>query len=251
MNPRAAYTPAIKLSTGEILSGDSHSVLALKAIGMGFKDNLISGNLNYNHQFYPMNPTDEDLVPKIENEKGAIKFGSECSKGERDACERLIHKNELLHIVVQRWDNLRRLPMVAAAKRLENGVIYTDAVAHGAIKNLHPDITFSESISDTHFLSIAGFLHDDGRFFDRRQAAQICLSLTGIALNKEKMVSGEEWIPLIKDRDDAIDFGQRMHMKGFHHAKERIDIFTSLKKHLDHVKLLRMALKEFKEQNKK
>ena len=91
-------------------------------------------------------------------------------------------------------------------------------------------------------MSIAGFLHDDGRFFDRQQAAMVGLNLTGFMLNEEKMISGEEWIPHLKDKDDAIDFGNRMHFKGLYIAKQRVDVFKSLRKHLEYVELLQTAI---------
>ena len=245
MNPKAAYARAVRLSNGVVLSGEAHSILALKAISMGLEDNLVSGHVNYEGKFRPMYSIDKEIIPKIKSEEDAIKFADRCSKGERNACERLTKNNKFLQIVVDRWDNLRRLPMIAAGKRLDNGYIYTDGVAHGSIKALHPDITFNKTAADTHQLCIAGFLHDDGRFFDRKQAAAVCLQITGIVLNEDSMISGEEWIPILKDKDDARDFGQRMHLKGYHHAINRIDMFRTLKKNLEHIYFLEIATREY------
>lgn len=242
MNPERAYTPAIKFETGEILSGEPHPILALKAIEMGVQDNLISGHLNAKDDFLPIYPQDEDLIPKINSERVAIKFAHECSKSQRDACERLSKNgDEILKVVVERWNTLRRLPMIVAAKRLDNDHIYTDGASHGQIVGFHPDLTFVQSAADTHQMAIAGFLHDDGRFLTRQQAALVSKTLTGVVLNEEKMISGEEWIPHIEDEDDAIDYGNRMHFKGLAVAQQRIDVFTSLRKHKNHVKLLMIA----------
>lgn len=244
MNPKAAYKPAIKLSDGTILSGRSHTILALKALSIDIDHNLIAGNLNYMGDFFPMYPKDEDLIPDIYSEKYALEFAHSCSKGQRDACERLIPKNEFLKIVVERWDTLKRLPLTVAVKRGDNGHIYTEGSAHGAIGLNHPDLTFVKTAADTHVLSTAGFLHDDGRFLDRQQAAHVCLSLTGIVLNKEKMLSGEEWIPPLKNKEEALEFGQAMHERAKSLARQRIDAFTSLRKHPEHVEFLKIAVAE-------
>ena len=241
MNPERAYTPAIKLESGEILTGDPHPILALKAIEMGHHYGLVSGNVNAKGKFLPMYPKDEELIPKIITKRNAIEFAHNCSKRQRDACERLSKDKPILKLVVERWDTLRRLPLIVAAKRLDNGYIYADGVSHGEVVKFHPDITFVETASDTHQLAIAGFLHDDGRFLTREQAAVVAKSLTGVLLNEEKMISGEEWIPRLEDEDDAIDYSEKMHMKGLAIARQRIDVFTSLKKHQNHVKLLTLA----------
>ncbi len=244
MNPERAYTPAIRLESGEILSGEPHSILALKAMETGEYEGLISGHLNAKNEFLAVYPKDEDIIPKIKNKANALSFAYKCSKGQRDACERLSNNgNKILKIVVDVWDNLMRLPMVVAAKRLDNNYIYTDGASHGNIRNFHPDITFVETAADTHQLAIAGFLHDDGRFLTRQQAAMLCKHLTGVVLNEEKMLSGEEWIPKLKDEKDAENFGNRMHLKGFAIAKQRIHVFKSIRKNLDHVELLKIAIK--------
>jgi len=243
MNPERAYSPAIKLSSGEVITGESHPILALRAIEMELSNNLVAGHLNVKEHFLPIYPKDEDIIPKIKHEVNALKFAHSCSMGQRNACERLSKNgNKFLKTVVKRWDSLRRLPLVVAAKRLDNDYIYTDGASHGEIINFHPDITFVKTAADTHQLSIAGFLHDDGRFFDRQQAAMVGLNLTGFMLNEEKMISGEEWIPHLKDKDDAIDFGNRMHFKGLYIAKQRVDVFKSLRKHLEYVELLQTAI---------
>lgn len=244
MNPERAYIPAIKLNNGEVLSGEAHSILALKAFEMGFHENLVAGHLNAKENFLPVYPKDEDIVPKIKSKPEALEFAHLCSKTQRDACERLSKNgNKYFKIVVERWDTLRRLPMVVAAKRLDNNYIYTDGPSHGEIIRFHPDITFVETASHTHQLAIAGFLHDDGRFLTREQAALVSKQLTGVVLNEGKMISGEEWIPHIEDENDAKDYGERMHFKGLGIAKQRIDIFTSLRKHSKHIKLLKIAIK--------
>lgn len=246
MNPERAYHPAIKLNSGEVLSGEVHSILALRAIEMGLQDNLIAGNVNAKGKFCPMYPADKDLVPKIHNYIEALKFAHNCSKGQRDACERLSKNgNKHFKTVVEKWDNLRRLPLVVAAKRLDNNYIHTDGVSHGELINFHPDIAFVKTAADTHQLSIAGFLHDDGRFLTREQAAKVSISMTGFVLNENKMLSGEEWIPKIEDKDDALDLGRRMHFKGVAVARQRIDVFRSLKKHINHANLLHIAIGEF------
>jgi len=242
MNPERAYSPAVKMSNGEVITGEYHPILALRAIDMGLDKNLVSGNVNAKGKFCSMHPTDEEIIPKIKNEFRALEFAHSCSKGQRDACERLSESNQLLKMVVERWDTLRRLPLIVAAKRLDNDYIYTDGASHGEIINFHPDITFVKTAADTHQLSIAGFLHDDGRFFNRQQAAIVAINLTGVLLNEEKMISGEEWIPHLKDEDDAIDFGNRMHFKGLNIAKQRVDVFKSLRKHLEYVELLKVAI---------
>jgi len=244
MNPERAYSPAIKLSSGEVLSGGAHFVLALEAMDMGLLDNLVSGHVNAKGEFCPMYPNDEDLIPKIITKYDALEFAHSCSKDQRDACERLSSNSPVLKIVVERWDTLRRLPLTVAAKRLDNNHIYTDGVSHGAIINFHPDITFVETAAGTHQLSIAGFLHDDGRFLTRQQAAIVGMSLTGVLLNEEKMISGEEWIPHLEDEDDAKDFGNRMHFKGLAIARQRTDVLKSLRKHPEHIKLLTIAIEE-------
>ena len=244
MNPERAYQPAIKLSDGEVLSGEAHSILVLRAVEMGLQDNLTAGHLNAKGIFFPVYPTDEDLIPKIDNEISAIEFAHSCSKGQRDACERLSNGNHYFKFVVERWDSLKRLPMFCAVKRLDNGHIYLDVPAHGSTLRRHPELTFVETATDTHQLAIAGFLHEDGRFLNRLQAAQVMTSITGITLNQEKMLSGEEWIPKLESEDDAVALGRRMHERATFIAKDRINVFTSLRKNEEHVEFLKIALKE-------
>lgn len=244
MNPERAYKSAIKLSDGRILAGEDHLLLTMKAIDMG-EEKMVAGHLNSKEEFYPIYPKDEDLIPTIDDKYDAVEFAHSCSKGQRDACERLSKGNDWFAFVVERWDSLRRLPLIAAVKRLDTGYIYFDRASHGGITLQHPDLTLVETASDTHKMAIAGFLHEDGRFLDRIQSAKVVMSITGILLNEDSMLSGEEWIPVIKDEADALDLGQKMHLKGSIIARERINVFTSLKKHLDHVELLKIALKEY------
>jgi len=245
MNPKRISIPAVRLSDGEIISGDHHTILTLKAIRMGYKGTLVSGNLNYEGKFYPMYPIDEELIPKLKSENDAIKFAEKCSKGERDACKRLSSGDDLLKAVVTRWDSLRRLPMVVGAKRLDNNYIYTDGIAHGNFVTRHPDITFVKSAAHWKQLAIAGFLHDDGRFLTREQAASVCMKLSAFPINKDKLISGEEWVPPLKNEGDAKDFGKRMHIKGRDQVSNKINIFKYLKKNLEYVKLLEVALNSY------
>ena len=135
--------------------------------------------------------------------------------------------------------------MVLAIKRLDNNYVYTDGCAHGVIIIKHPDITLVETAAHWKQLAIAGFLHDDGMFLTREQAANVCLGLGGFPLEK-RLLSGEEWVPPLKDKDDAIDFGKKMHTRGYEQVIHKIRIFSYLKKNLEYVELLEVALEVYK-----
>lgn len=181
------------------------------------------------------------MIPNITDEKSALIYASECSKGERDLCEELSQGDDLFKVVVDRWDSLKRLPLIVAVKRDDH--IYFDGPSHGSIVKKHPELTFVEA--DNLQFSIPGFLHDDGRFLTREQAANVGLYLTGILLNERQMLSGEEWIPKIETKDDAEELGLNMHFRGYNIAKQRINIFRSLKKHEQHIKFLTIAIDLF------
>lgn len=240
MNPERFCTPALRLEDGKLLTGHSHLELAFEAMEMGLERYAVVGHVDSKGIFRPIYPIDEELIPNLKNENDAIKFAENCSKSERDACERLSTGNDLLKVVVNRWDSLRRLPMVIGIKRLDSNYVYTDGAAHGTIVTRHPDITLVESASHWKQLAIAGFLHDDGMFLTREQAANVCLGLGGFPLEK-RLLSGEEWVPPLKDKDDAIDFGKKMHNKGYNQVIHKIRIFSYLKKNLEYVDLLKIA----------
>jgi hypothetical protein len=242
MNPKRISIPALRLPDGKVLKGRSHIELAFE---VNLERNAIVGHVNYEGVFKPIFPIDEEIVPKLKCEKDALEFAESCSKGERDACERLSEKNDLLKLVVTRWDQLKRLPMVVASKRLDNNYIYLDGVAHGTNVLNHPDITYTKTDDPHKTMAIPGFLHDDGRFLSRQQAANVCVSLGGICM-ENRLLSGEEWIPPLNNEEQAEDFGKNMHYKAYGQIKQRSLVFKSLKKHSEHIKLLEVALEIYK-----
>jgi hypothetical protein len=89
-----------------------------------------------------------------------------------------------------------------------------------------------------------GFLHDNGNFLSRVAARHFVHHLTGFTINEHELISGEEWIPTLKQESDAIEWAARMHPRAVSIVKMRINIFNARRKHQDHVRLLRLALKE-------
>ena len=89
-----------------------------------------------------------------------------------------------------------------------------------------------------------GFLHDDGRFLSREQAANLVQYLTGYTINEHQLISGEEWIPRLDDDNQARLWAARMHPRAVSIVRLRINIFNARRKHQGHVRLLKLALSE-------
>ena len=245
MNEKRISIPALRLPNGEVLTGNSHIELAFEA---NLERDAVVGHVDYKGNFKPIFPIDEELIPKLKNRIEALNFAESCSKGERDACERLSKRDELLKVVFKRWDQLKRLPMVVASKRLDNNYIYLDGVSHGINVLNHPDITYTKIDNPHKTMAIPGFLHDDGRFLTREQAANVCRMLGGICIG-DRLLSGEEWIPPLNNEEEAKLFGRNMHIKAFRQITDRMRIFKALKKHLEHIKLLEVVVEIYQREN--
>lgn len=247
--------PAIRLPDGRILSGGSHSSLLLEAIGLGVENGMDSGYLNDDGAFKPTYPKPSDFLPKkIKGKRHAIAMADRASWAMRDAAVSLIRSgrddDEFLKIFVDRMNSLCHLPMMPAIRNTDSGEVFSGALLHTRIKPMYPNLVpastldrYSGPVSPAEL----GWVHFDGRFLTKAQAAYIATSLTGVTIDPHRFVAGEEWIPRLDSEEDAIYLGMHFHFRGRHSAKQRIKIFDSIKKYRKHCKLLKIALDVFQQ----
>ena len=127
---------------------------------------------------------------------------------------------------------------------MNTGIIYSGTDSHRGLKHKY-GIVFSEESKlkkPESILCIPGFLHDDGRFFDRKQAADYYIKHGGVPINENELMSGEEWITPIKSVEDAVDLRNHFHPHGARRAEIRISIFEAKRIHYFHVYLLKIVL---------
>jgi hypothetical protein len=213
---------ALRLPDGEILQGDDHLKLAMKAINEGHDPKLLSsGHINRLGQFCPMYPTDMDLVPKINTELDARQLvrSRNFSIDNRDAADRLSKGNDLYEYMVKEFDSLLRpLPLVVCVKRLDNDTVFRSATNHGFVRRLHPEL-YSNDAEPTKGLmqtpASIGFIHDDGTYLSRKQAMDIQRVVSDLSFRGEELLGGEEWIPYPENEDEADSIGSKIHSSGY------------------------------------
>lgn len=232
--------PAIRLPDGEILQGEPHAVLLLRAIGRGFRAGLVGGFLDKMDKFRPVNPTADDLFPRIlPSESEALKRADSAAWRDIEGAELQLaagrEDSEFIKIYLDRFYSLGKLPIRTAMRCKRTKQIFSGTKIHPALNAYHPQVDLYE----------AGWLHEDGRFLTMEQTGGFIKGATGYCIQENRPLSGEEFLPRLDSKADAVHLGSHLHKHGHHHIKLRIHIFEERGIHLNHVELLKITNKEY------
>jgi len=235
---------AIRFPDGEVLTGNSHTELALRGIemGHGFYKKMDAGWLDYRGVFRPLKPKpNEVFVGTIGTPDGAIRRARDASWDQMYAAEELLeverYDHDNLRVFIDEFKKLGSIELIPAIEGI-SGRVWACGTRHGEIRVRYPECMMERNTT--------GFVDLDGRFYNRAQAAQIQLQLTGHCTNKKNLVTGEEWIMKMETEADAIHQGRHFHRLGFNHACMRLNVYKTKGIHPNYRELLQIAIREYR-----
>jgi hypothetical protein len=229
----------------------------MRAIELGLSEGAVGGHVDSHGIFRPVYPTPDDILPyKLSTKRYALEIASNASQQMRDAVGLHLAAGrddaEGLEAFIERFDSFCGIPLIPAIRNTKTKKVFTGGVLHGGPMSQHPELSqvivaFGDYVDPVE----VGWQHFDGRYFTREEACVVAKSLTGVTMNDHRLISGEEWIPNLKDDEDAEIFGEHMHEHGLHNARTRVQIFTKMNKHIEHTRLLKIAIKIYERINKR
>ena len=253
--------PAVRLPGGEILKGEPHTILCMRAFERGISEGLIGGHIDRRGVFCPVYRTPEDAWPfKVSTREYGIELANSGDWIKRWAAGDLVKAgrddSDGLQAYIDRWDSFCNIGLTPAIKNVETGEVFCGVELHGELSAQHPELSYSRktevadgSITPGH-LSVGWAEVETKRYISREQAREYSISVTGYATSTN-LISGEEWFIKLETTEDAKYLGRHWHRHGFYHAKNRSNIFKNRGINLDYVALLETAITEYELEKKR
>lgn len=186
---------------------ECHLTAALNAVGSGIPAGALrAGWFGNDGSFKPFCLVPKDVITIPSNDNDARVMGREWSRYQRNEAEKIAGDHPRLNTAIAEWDSLFKMPFVSAIRDKKTGRVYSEYVTHGTIIGLHPWI----KKEDIEF----GFLHDNGSFMGRRTAAAFLDAMAEINTGSWGLVSGQEFIPIIKSEEEIELYKNRLHFLG-------------------------------------
>jgi hypothetical protein len=174
----------------------------------------------------------------ITNKYTAIQYGGCASRGEIESLDK---ENDLHREAINRFYQLKRLPLTTAIWHTRRGEVFFDRNLHGMIQKLHyPDYGHGRH-PDVEY----GFITDDGKWLTRTEASFRVKELGGIPFSMQSLMAGEEWVPMLKTESEAEELAGFLHHKGYEQAINKAQLFEHKGINLEYARLLRIATDKY------
>jgi len=253
--------PAVRLPGGEIIQGEPHAILCLRAFERGISEGLIGGHVDRRGVFCPVYRTPEDAWPfKVSTREYGIELanGGDWIRrwGAGDLVKAGRDDSDGLQAYIDRWDSFCHIGLTPAIKNVETGEVFCGVELHGELTAQHPElfngriVEVADGSTYPKQLEVGWAEIDTWRYLTREQAREYSIGATGYATSTN-LISGEEWFMKLETAEDAKYLGRHWHRHGFYHAKNRSNIFKNRGINLDHVALLGIAITEYELEKKR